>query len=117
MVKSRSKLDATFFALSDPIRRGIVERLHEGECSVGELARPYRVSAPAISKHLRVLERAGLVRQERVGKGRRCRLVAQPLRQATEWLEHYRQAWHTQLDSFASYAEQLEKKKKKKAKR
>lgn len=117
MVKSRSELDATFFALSDPIRRGMVQRLLEGECSVAELARPHRVSAPAISKHLRVLERAGLVQQQRVGKGRRCRLVAKPLRKATEWLEHYRRVWETQLDSFAGYVEQLEKQKKKKGQR
>ena len=81
----------------------MLTRLAQGEVSVGELARPFRMSLPAVSKHLRVLERAGLVRQTRIGRVRRCRLAARPLRGATEWMEAYRQFWEGQLDSLEEF--------------
>jgi DNA-binding transcriptional ArsR family regulator len=86
-------LDATFAALADPTRRAILARLAEGEASVTELAEPFAMSQPAISKHLKVLERAGLISRGRDAQRRPCRLEARPLAAATEWLEDYRQFW------------------------
>lgn len=86
-------LDATFAALSDPTRRAILARLAKGEASVLQLARPFEMSQPAISKHLKVLERAGLISRGRDAQRRPRRLEARPLREATEWLETYRQFW------------------------
>ncbi len=86
-------LDATFAALADPTRRAILARLAAGEASVGELAEPFRMSQPAISKHLKVLERAGLISRGRDAQRRPARLVAGPLAEATDWLEGYRQFW------------------------
>jgi DNA-binding transcriptional ArsR family regulator len=100
-------LDATFGALADPTRRAIVARLAEGETSVGELARPFRISLPAISRHLRVLERAGLIRRRRDGRVRRCRLVVQPMRDAAGWIERYRRYWEQQFDQLARYLDQV----------
>jgi DNA-binding transcriptional ArsR family regulator len=88
-----SRLDAVFAALADPTRRAILARLASGEASVMELARPFEMSQPAISKHLRVLERAGLISRGREAQRRPRRLEAKPLAEATEWLEHYRQFW------------------------
>jgi len=88
-----SKLDVTFAALSDPTRRAILARLALGEASVTELAAPFAMTQPAISKHLRVLERAGLVSRGRDAQRRPCRLEAAPLAEATKWLEGYRQFW------------------------
>jgi DNA-binding transcriptional ArsR family regulator len=91
MVKySESRLDATFAALSDATRRGILARLAEGETSVSELAAPYRMSLPAVSKHLRVLEGARLIVRRKNGRVHRCRLAAQPMRSASEWIAQYR---------------------------
>jgi DNA-binding transcriptional ArsR family regulator len=99
-------LDSTFAALSDATRRGILARLaRQGEISVSELAAPYKMSLPAISKHLRVLEHAGLVARQKDGRVRRCRLRAEPMKDAAAWIEHYRQFWETQLDSLARYLE------------
>ena len=98
MVKYSSKLDTTFAALSDPTRRAILSRLVRGDSSVGELARPFKVSLPAISKHLRVLQRAGLLTQDRQGRVRRCRLQAAPMRTAAAWIQRYRRFWAEQLD-------------------
>ena len=106
MVTNSHHLDLTFGALADPTRRAILARLAEGEATVGELARPFDVSRPAISKHLRVLERAGLVRRHRDGRLSRCGLEAAPIRDAAEWVEGYRQFWENQLDSLARYLEQ-----------
>ena len=92
-------LSTTFAALSDPTRRAILERLAEGDATVGELAEPFAMSLPAISKHLSVLERAGLVSKERDGVRRHCRITATPLRSATSWLEEYRRFWEANLDS------------------
>jgi DNA-binding transcriptional ArsR family regulator len=99
-------LDSTFAALADPIRRRLLERLAQGEATVGELARPFAVSRPAISKHLRVLERAGLVRTTRDGRVSRCGLDAAPLEEAANWVERYRKFWEGQLDSLSHYLEQ-----------
>jgi DNA-binding transcriptional ArsR family regulator len=97
-----SVLDATFAALADPTRRAILARLASGEASVNELAEPFAMSQPAISKHLKVLERAGLISRGRDAQRRPCRLEPAPLAEATEWLERYRQLWegrYRQLDA------------------
>ena len=99
---SSEQLDATFAALADPTRRAILARLASGEASVNELAAPFDMSQPAISKHLKVLERAGLVSRGRDAQRRPRRLEARPLAEATEWLERYRQFWqerYQQLDA------------------
>jgi DNA-binding transcriptional ArsR family regulator len=88
-----TSLDATFAALADPTRRAILARLAEGEASVLELAEPFAMSQPAISKHLKVLERAGLISRSRDAQRRPCRIEAQPLGEATVWLEEYRRFW------------------------
>jgi DNA-binding transcriptional ArsR family regulator len=112
MVNHGDKLDATFTALSDPTRRGILSLLAEGDrrkgLAVGELAAPFAMSLPAISKHLRVLERAGLLAQERDGRIRRCHLQGGPLKAAGEWIEQYRQFWTSQLDALADFLEQAD---------
>jgi DNA-binding transcriptional ArsR family regulator len=107
MVKySGAALDATFAALSDATRRGILARLAgQSEISVSELAAPYKMSLPAVSKHLRVLEHAGLVARQKDGRVHRCRLRAEPMKDAAAWIEHYRQFWEIQLDSLARYLE------------
>jgi DNA-binding transcriptional ArsR family regulator len=87
------RLDATFAALADPTRRAILARLAQGEASVTELAEPFAMTQPAVSKHLKVLERAGLVSRRRDAQRRPCRLEARPLRDATRWLEDYRRFW------------------------
>jgi len=112
MVTITERLDLTFAALADPTRRAILARLAEGESTVGDLARPFEISRPAISKHLRVLERAGLVRRERDGRLSRCGLDATPMRDAAEWVEEYRQFWESQLDALARFLEQDEEKGK-----
>lgn len=106
MVTNLHKLDLTFGALADPIRRAILARLARDEATVGELARPFDVSRPAISKHLRVLERAGLVQRTRDGRVSRCELDAEPMREAADWIERYREFWEEQLDSLARYLEE-----------
>ena len=94
---SAAQLDATFTALADPTRRAILARLASGEASVMELAEPFAMSQPAISKHLKVLERAGLISRGRDAQRRPCRLQAAPLAEASEWLERYRRHWETQF--------------------
>jgi DNA-binding transcriptional ArsR family regulator len=103
MVKSGGSLDATFAALADPTRRAILHRLAAGETTVGALARPFHISLPAISKHLRVLERAGLLVRRRDGRVRRCRLVVRPMRAADAWIARYRRFWEHHLDRLARY--------------
>jgi DNA-binding transcriptional ArsR family regulator len=105
MVNHLQALDSTFAALSDATRRGILARLATGEASVTELAKPYDMSLPAVSKHLRVLESAGLVTRNKEGRVQRCRLVAGPMKGAADWIEHYRRFWDTQLDSLQRYLE------------
>src|SRR5271156_3780393 len=103
---SGALLDSTFAALSDATRRGILARLaRQGETSVSDLATPYKMSLPAVSKHLRVLETAGLVSRQKDGRGHRCRLRAEPMKDAAAWIEHYRRFWEAQLDSLARYLE------------
>ena len=106
MVTNDKYLDLTFGALADPTRRAILERLSEGEATVNELAKPFDISRPAISKHLRVLERAGLVRRTPDGRVSRCALDARPLREAADWVSDYRRFWEAQLDSLERYFQQ-----------
>jgi DNA-binding transcriptional ArsR family regulator len=107
MVTNDARLDSTFAALADSTRRAILARLARGDASVGELAQPFRVSRPAISKHLRVLERAGLVRRSRQGRVSHCKLDASAMRQAANWVERYRVFWDGQLDALTAYVERL----------
>ena len=100
-------LDATFGALADPTRRAILARLARGEATVTELAEPFRMSQPAVSKHLKVLERAGLVTRGRQAQRRPCRLHAQPLRAATDWLEDYRRYWEENYERLDSLLAEL----------
>ncbi|MDH3291258.1 MAG: metalloregulator ArsR/SmtB family transcription factor [Gemmatimonadota bacterium] len=104
MVTNHPELDRVFGALADKTRRQILARLSEGDATVGELARPFSISRPAISKHLRVLEKAGLVRRARAGRISRCGLDAAPLKDAADWVEHYREFWKGQLDARQSLA-------------
>src|SRR5437763_9529100 len=104
MVNDSSKrLNTVFLALADPTRRAILERLAQGEASGTELARPFAISVPAISKHLRVLEHADLIRQRKEGRTHRFRLAAQPMREAAAWLDHYRRFWEAQFDALDTY--------------
>ncbi len=101
-------LSTTFAALADPTRRAILERLARDPTSVGELAAPFEISLPAISRHLKVLEAARLIRREKQAQWRRCRLQATPLREATDWLVQYRRFWEQRFDSLAAYLEDLQ---------
>lgn len=103
MVKAQADLDAVFAALAHPIRRAIIERLAQGDCAVGELAGPHDVSLPAISKHLRVLEDAGLLEQTPDGRVRRCALKARPLSEAFSWIVQYRLFWEQRFDKLADH--------------
>src|SRR5713101_9640121 len=107
------QLSTTFAALADPTRRAILARLLLGECSVGELAQPFEMSMPAVSKHLRVLERAGLIAQRREAQWRQCRIQAGPLKEVSDWTERYRQIWEERFDRLDQYVEQLQAKEKK----
>ena len=102
-------LSATLAALADPTRRGLLARLTLGETSVTELAEPYAMSLAAVSKHLKVLERAGLISRGRQAQWRPCRLDAGPLRDVAAWLEHYRRFWDASLDRLDDYLTQLQK--------
>src|SRR5579859_2330137 len=103
------KLSATFTALADPTRRAILARLLRGDSSVSELAEPFAMSLPAISKHLKVLERAGLISRGREAQWRPCRLEAEALRPADEWMETYRRLWGERFDRMDDYLQQLQK--------
>ena len=107
------QLNATFAALADPTRRAILARLISGECSVTELAEPFDMSMPAVSKHLRVLERAGLIARGREAQWRPCRIEAGPLKQVADWAERYRHVWEARLDRLDDYLRQLKKREKK----
>ncbi|KGN34776.1 ArsR family transcriptional regulator [Knoellia sinensis KCTC 19936] len=96
-------LSTTFAALADPTRRAILARLSSGDATVGELAEPFELSLPAISKHLTVLEKAGLITKSRDGQRRHCRISVAPLKDATSWLELYRQHWEQQFDNLGDY--------------
>jgi DNA-binding transcriptional ArsR family regulator len=106
-------LSITFAALADPTRRAILERLVEGEASVGELAIPFDMSLPAISKHLKVLETAGLIVRGRDAQWRPCQLTAGPLKDAVDWLEHYRPFWEQSFDRLEAYLRKIQRKEKK----
>lgn len=103
MVKQYAGLDATFSALADPTRRAMLSVLMQRDATVSELAGPHSMSLPAVMKHLRVLENAGLVSQRKVGRERRCHLTAHNLRQASDWIAQYRQFWEQRLDSLERY--------------
>src|SRR2546422_3408387 len=105
--------DATFAALADPTRRAILARLAWGEASVTELAEPFEMTLPAVSKHLKVLERAGLIARGREAQWRPCRLQAGPLKDADEWIERYRRHWEESFDRLDSYLQELQQKEKK----
>lgn len=105
-------LSRTFSALADPTRRAILARLVTGEASVTELAEPFNMSLPAVSKHLKVLERAGLITRGRDAQFRPCRLEARPLKGAADWLEEYRIFWEQSLDRLESYLKELQAKEK-----
>lgn len=105
-------LSTTFAALADPTRRAILARLASGECSVTELAEPFEMSMPAVSKHLRVLERAGLIARGREAQWRPCRLEAGPLKDVAEWTERYRAIWEQRFDSLETYLQELKAKEK-----
>lgn len=109
---SVERLDATFAALSDPTRRAILARLAEGEASVMELAEPFAMSQPAISKHLKVLERAGLISRGRDAQRRPCRLEAAPLREAASYLERYRELWEARFQRIDDLLDELKDKEK-----
>jgi len=106
---SSSTLDSTFAALADPTRREILVRLASGEASVKELAEPFQMSLPGVSKHLKVLERAGLISRGRVAQSRPCRLEAQPLKEAADWVEHYRRFWEEGLDRLEDYLQEIQR--------
>jgi len=111
-VHSNDRLDATFAALADPTRRAILARLADGEASVGTLAEPFEMSLPAVSRHLKVLERAGLVTRGRRAQWRPCRLDAEPMREAFDWLAEYRVFWTRRLDDLETYLDELQNREK-----
>jgi DNA-binding transcriptional ArsR family regulator len=106
------RLSATLSALADPTRRAILARLALGETTVGELAKPFKMTGPAVSKHLRVLESAGLIVRGREAQWRPCRLVPAPLKEVDDWLDHYRRFWDASLDRLGDYLQQLQTKEK-----
>src|ERR1700676_4852833 len=106
-------LSTTFAALADPTRRAILAHLVSGEASVTELAEPFEMSMPAISKHLKVLERAGLIARGREAQWRPCRLEARPLKGVADWGEHYRGFWEQSFDRLEDYLREVQKKEKK----
>ena len=105
-------LSLTFSALADPTRRAILARLALGETSVTEIARPFKISLPAITKHLKVLERCGLIARSRAAQWRPCQLQAQPMKEAVDWLEHYRTFWEESFDRLDVYLKELQAKQK-----
>jgi DNA-binding transcriptional ArsR family regulator len=105
---SPDRLDATFAALADPTRRSILARLADGEATVSELAKPFAMSGPAVSKHLNVLERAGLITRTRRAQWRLCALDPAPLREAVTWLESYRAFWDGSFDRLAEHLETIQ---------
>jgi DNA-binding transcriptional ArsR family regulator len=112
-VATADQLSTTFAALADPTRRAILARLASGEVSVTELADPFEMSLPAVSKHLKVLERAGLIARGRDAQWRPCRLSAGPLRDVADWVEHYRRFWTESFDRLDDYLHEVQKSQKK----
>ena len=111
------QLSLTFAALADPTRRAILARLASGTCSVTELAEPFDMSMPAVSKHLRVLERAGLIARGREAQWRPCRIEAGPLKDVAEWADRYRHIWEARLDRLDDYLKELKDKERKHGRR
>lgn len=107
-----TQLDSTFAALADPTRRAILARLTKGQASVTELATPFKLSMPAITKHLKVLERAGLISRGRQAQWRPCRLEAKPLREAADWIEHYRRFFDESFERLDDYLREIQRKEK-----
>jgi len=112
---SSERLDLIFAALSDPTRRAILARLADGEATVTELAEPFAMSLPAVSKHLKVLERAGLITRGREAQWRPCRLEAGPLREVADWVEGYRAFWDQSFDRLDEYLKELQREEKRDA--
>ena len=110
MPHMEDKLSSTFAALADPTRRAILARLASGEASVSELAKPMKMTMPAVTKHLKVLQRAGLIRQERRAQWRPCYLVAEPLKEASDWMDKYRKFWEESFDRLDEYLKVLQAK-------
>jgi DNA-binding transcriptional ArsR family regulator len=104
------QLSATFSALADPTRRAILTRLAEGEASVQEISRPFQMTLPAVSKHLKVLQRAGLVEQGRRAQWRPCRIKAAPLKAAADWVEQYRELWEERFNRLDDYLQEMKQK-------
>lgn len=111
-MRSSDRLDATFAALADPTRRAILARLARGEASLTDLAGPFEMTVPAVAKHLRVLERAGLIARGRSAQRRPCRLEPHPLKEAAGWMERYRRFWEGSFDRLDEYLEEMKKKPK-----
>ncbi len=111
------RLSSTFAALADPTRRAILARLALGETSVSKLAEPFEMSMPAVSKHLKVLERAGLITRSRDAQMRPCRIEATALKEADDWLEEYRRLWEQRLDRLGDYLRVLQSKEKKRGRK
>jgi DNA-binding transcriptional ArsR family regulator len=109
---STDHLSSTFAALADPTRRAILARLSQGETNVSDLAAPFRMSMPAVSKHLKVLEQAGLISRSRSAQFRPCTLRAEPLQDIALWIEHYKRHWEESFDKLDSYLAKLQKEKK-----
>ena len=116
-MQTQDRLSATFAALADPTRRAIVARLASGESSVNELAEPFDMSLPAISKHLKVLERAGLITRGRDAQRRPCRLAPGALKNVDDWLERYRQLWTERFDRLDDYLRDVQSKERKRGRR
>ena len=107
-VTPSERLDATFFALADPTRRAILARLSDGEMTVKHLAEPFAISLPAVSKHLKVLEHAGLIERGREAQWRPCRLQVGPLKEVSDWLDDYRRLWEASFDRLDDYLRELQ---------
>ena len=114
---SPDHLDTTFAALADPTRRAILARLASGETSVTELAKPFEMTLPAVTKHLKVLQRAGLITRSRRAQWRPCRLEATPLREVADWVEQYRRFWDERIDRLEDYLRELQIKEQKHARK
>ena len=114
---SPDHLSTTFAALADPTRRAILARLASGETSVTELAEPFEISLPAVTKHLKVLERAGLITRSREAQWRPCRLDAKPLRDVADWVVQYRRFWEERLDRLEDYLRKLQTREKKRGRK
>jgi DNA-binding transcriptional ArsR family regulator len=116
MAVPTDQLSETFQALADPTRRAMMARLTKGEASVQELAKPFKMSLPAISKHLKVLEKSGLIIRRSKAQQRLCKLQTQPIKDAVEWLEHHRKLWEDRLDRLDEYLKEIQFKEKEKEK-